>query len=101
DTPDQVEMDRIRDKRINGFLTIPADALDGGVVVYRGDNGSNPIVEATLGKLVPLVVMTERGKRAKLDENQLKSILLPTEVKSEQTNGKSEATAGQLTFLVG
>src|SRR5204863_5705170 len=62
DTPDAVEMSRIRDKKINGFVVIPGDVLDGGTTVYRGDNGSSPIVQATLREMVSLVVRTERGK---------------------------------------
>ena len=38
------ELARVRDKQINGFIMIPRDALDGGVIVYRGDNGASPIV---------------------------------------------------------
>jgi len=101
ETPDQVEMDRIRDNKINGFVTIPENAFDGGTVVYRGDNGSNPIVGATLREMMRLIVLTERGKRVKIDADKLVAILKPVEFHAQQTNGKTEAASGEASFLVG
>jgi ABC-2 type transport system permease protein len=99
-TPDAAEMARIRDRKINGFLTVPADALDGGAIVYRGDNGANQIVQATLREIVRIVVQAERGKRAGVVD-KLAEIIKPVPFDPKQTNGKSEATSGELTFLIG
>ncbi|HEX3762408.1 MAG TPA: ABC transporter permease [Kofleriaceae bacterium] len=100
-TPDADEMARIRDRKINGFLTVPADALDGGTIVYRGDNGSNQIVSATLHEVVRLVVQAERGKRAGIAGDKLAQVIQPAAFEAQQTNGKAEATAGIASFLIG
>ena len=101
DTPDAEEMAKIRDRKINGFLTIPAEALDNGTIVYRGDNGSNQIVEATLREIVRAVVQARRGTRAGVPADKLAEIIRPVLVDPQQTNGKTEATSGGLTFLIG
>jgi ABC-2 type transport system permease protein len=101
DTAEQAEMDKIRDKRITGFLSIPPGALDGDAILYRGDNGSSPVVKATLQRVVRQAVQSERGKRAKLTPEQLADILTPTNFETQQTNGKSEAASGDASFLIG
>jgi ABC-2 type transport system permease protein len=101
DTPEQVEMDRIRDNQINGFVTIPEDALGAGVIVYRGDNGSSPSVLNTLHRHASRLVQDERGRRAHIDPDKLKVIIQPVAVESRQTNGKNEAASGQATFFIG
>lgn len=101
DTPDAAEMAKIRDRKINGFLTVPRDALDGGKILYRGDNGSNQIVQATLGEMVRLVVQAERGNRAGVPGDKLAEIIKPARFEPQQTNGKTEATSGGLAFLIG
>ena len=101
DTPEQVEMDRIRDHKINGFVTIPEDALQGGTIQYRGDNGSNPIVQAMLREIVRLAVQTERGKRAEIHPDKLLAVLRPVEFDLLQTNGQTEAASGKASFFLG
>jgi ABC-2 type transport system permease protein len=101
DTPDAEEMAKIRDRKINGFLTIPAEALDNGTIVYRGDNGSNQSVEVTLREVVRAVVQAKRGTRAGISDDKLAAIIRPVLVDPQQTNGKTEATSGGLTFLIG
>jgi ABC-2 type transport system permease protein len=101
DTPDQVEMDRIRDHQINGFITIPKDALDGGLILYRGDNGSSQDVQATLGRIVGQVVQIERGKRAGIPADTIAVLVADTHFTARQTNGKSEAASGAASFLIG
>jgi ABC-2 type transport system permease protein len=101
DTTDAEEMARIRDRKINGFLTIPRDALGGGRIVYRGDNGSNQIVDRTLREVVRLVVQAARGKRLGVDPTRLEEILKPGAFEPQQTNGKTEATSGGVLFLIG
>jgi ABC-2 type transport system permease protein len=101
DTPDATEMARIRDRKINGFLTIPDNALDGGVILYRGDNGSNQRVQGKLGDLVRQAVQKERGRRAGVADSKLADIVKPVRFAPQQTNGKTEATSGGLAFLIG
>jgi ABC-2 type transport system permease protein len=100
-TPDAEEMAKIRDRQINGFLSIPNNALDGGKIVYRGDNGSNQIVQGTLGEMVRRVVQDERGKRAGVPDDKRAEIIKPVPFEPQQTNGKTEATSGGLSFLIG
>jgi len=101
DTPDQAEMDRIRDSKINGFITIPKDALDGGQIRYRGDNASSQVVEATLHQLVNQVVQSERGKRAGLPKDKLDAVLARANFDAQHTNGKTEGASGLATFAIG
>lgn len=100
-TPDQVEMDRIRDKQINGFVTIPKDGVDGGLIVYRGDNGSSQSVRALLQDHVRKVVQERRGENAGIDPAKLEKLLESPKVKMQQTNGKTEAASGAASFLIG
>jgi ABC-2 type transport system permease protein len=101
DTPEATEMARIRDRQINGFLVVPADAIDSGTIEYRGDNGSNQIVDATLGEIVRSAVQAERGKRAGIATDKLTEIIRPVSVDPQQTNGKSEAASGDALFGLG
>lgn len=101
DTPDQAEMDRIRDKKINGFITIPKDALGAGTILYRGDNASSQIVSGTLDQLVGQIVRSERGKRAGISQDKLDAVLARLNFKPQQTNGKTEAASGDASFLIG
>jgi ABC-2 type transport system permease protein len=101
DTPDAVEMARIRDRKINGFLAVPRDVLDGGKIVYRGDNGSNQIVEGTLRDVVWQSVQSERGKRSGVEPAKLAEIIRPVNFDPQTTNGKAEAASGGVLFLIG
>ena len=101
DTSDAVEMAKIRDKQINGFITIPVDALDGGQILYRGDNGSSQIVQSRLHQGLQEVVQRARGTRAGIAEDKLGSLLQPLNLATQQTNGTTEATSGEASFLVG
>jgi ABC-2 type transport system permease protein len=101
DTPDQVEMDRIRDKRINGFVTIPADAVEGGRILYRGDNGSSLVVQAKLGAVVTRVVQQARGHDAQIPPDVLTKVTAPVAFEPKQTDGKSEGASGEASYWIG
>lgn len=101
DTPDSVEMAKIRDRQINGFLTIPPDGLDGGAILYRGDNGSSQIVQAVLHQVIRQVVQEKRGARAGIAADQLAALLRPLNFETQQTNGQTEATSGMASYAVG
>lgn len=100
DTPDAVEMARIRTNAINGFVTIPADALDSGKIIYRGDNASNQVVQLSLLQLVRQAVQHERGKRAGISADKLAQMLLPTAFEAQHTTGEAEGTSGFGSFLI-
>jgi ABC-2 type transport system permease protein len=99
-TPDAVEMGRIRSKQINGFLAIPADALDTGTIVYRGDNGASQLVQVILRESIRQVVQVERGKQAQIADATLLKLIAPTGFDAQQTDGKSTA-AGAGSFWLG
>jgi ABC-2 type transport system permease protein len=101
DTPDAVEMGRIRDNKINGFITIPKDALDRGRILYRGDNGSSQVVQAELRQLVNHVVQAERGKRAGIPADKLDTLLAQANFDPQHTNGETEGASGFASFLIG
>jgi ABC-2 type transport system permease protein len=94
-------MDRIRDKQINGFVTIPADALEGGKILYRGDNGSSLVVGATLRELVRVVVQSERGNRAGIPPDQLAKLVAQPDFEPQQTDGKSAGASGAASYWLG
>jgi ABC-2 type transport system permease protein len=100
-TPDDVEMARIRDKKINGFLTIPGDALGDGVIRYRGDNGSSDRVRGTLSAVIGEVVRGERGKRAGIPPDKLAALIKQPGFEIQQTDGKAEASSGVASFWLG
>jgi ABC-2 type transport system permease protein len=101
DTSDADEMAKVRDRKINGFVTIPRDALDGGPIVYRGDNGSNQIVGQTLRDAMRVVVQKARGTRLRVDSHQLDDIIQEVKFEPQQTNGKTEAASGGVLFAIG
>jgi len=100
ETPDQTELDRIRDKQINGFITIPADALDGGKIVYRGDNGSNQSVGLIIRQVVDVIVQTERGRRIGVPPDKLAAVLQRANFESQQTSGKAQGASAMGSFLI-
>jgi ABC-2 type transport system permease protein len=100
-TSPQVEMDRIRGKQINGFVTIPHDALSGGKILYRGDNGSSLAVQATLRAVVTRVVQQARGHDAQIPADVLDRVTAPVRFEPEQTDGKSEGASGAASYWIG
>jgi len=101
DTADGTELRRIREKEINGFIVVPADALDGGEIVYRGDNASSQMVSVVLHQTVSMVVRKERGRRAGISEAELESVLEPPHFSAQHTTGETEGSLGIAAFLVG
>jgi ABC-2 type transport system permease protein len=100
-TSEQVELDRIRDKKINGFITIPEDGLQGGTIVYRGDNGSSMAVQSILRLNVGDVVQRERGRKAGLSPETLDAVLERPKVLTQHTTGATTAASGAATFFLG
>lgn len=100
ETPDRVEMDRIRDHKINGFITIPPDALGGGQILYRGDNASSQVVQVTLHQFVTQVVQAERGKLAGIPKDKLDAVLARPNFDAQHTNGETEGASGMASFLI-
>ncbi|HSR99141.1 MAG TPA: ABC transporter permease [Kofleriaceae bacterium] len=100
DTPEADEMKRIRDHAINGFVTIPANALDGGIVLYRGDNAASEGTNRILRDAVGRVVRVQRGKEAGIDPQKLEAVLADIKVFALHTDGKTEGASGMASFLI-
>ncbi|MBX3156987.1 MAG: ABC transporter permease [Deltaproteobacteria bacterium] len=100
-TTDAELLDRVRTKDINGFIKIPADALESGEILYQGDNASAQAVQLELRKNVEGVVRFQRGRSLSLGGEQLVYLLGPVNVGTKHTTGAAEGASGIATFLVG
>ncbi|HEY6177448.1 MAG TPA: ABC transporter permease [Kofleriaceae bacterium] len=100
DTPKAEEMARIRDDKINGFITIPENWLGDGQILYLGDNGSSEGVQRTLHAAVQRVVQRVRGQQVGIDRDKLESVLHELNFDAQHTNGKSEAASGVASFVI-
>jgi ABC-2 type transport system permease protein len=100
-TPEDTLLAKIAGDSINGFVTIPANALDGGEILYRGDNASSQAVQLELRKAATTIVITERGRRLKVAEGDLMKLLSPVEFSAKHSTGEAEGASGLATFFVG
>lgn len=100
DTPRDELVRRIRDSEINGFLTIPKDAIDGVFIHYEGDNGSSQLVQLMLTEKVRNVVQRERGKRAAISNDNIDKLLGPVNFSAKLNTGAG-ATSGLAAFFLG
>ena len=94
------EQARIRENKINGFVLIAKDALDGGPIVYRGDNASSQAVSLTLTFTVNTVVQQARGVRDGLSADRLVKLLATANFKATLDNGEGEGSSGMGAFLI-
>jgi len=92
---------RIQDNEINGYIVIPKDALDGGEIVYSGDNASNQTVAILFTQAVRNVVIEKRAERMGLGGDQLIALNKAVNVSVKHTTGEEEGTAGVFAFLIG
>lgn len=101
DADEKAERAKIRKGEINGYVIIPKDALDGGEIVYNGDNASNQTVAVLFGRVATSSVIQHRAKRAGLSELQLVALNKPVDVSVRHTTGEEQGTAGVFAFLFG
>jgi ABC-2 type transport system permease protein len=92
---------KIKSNEINGYVVIPKDALDGGEIIYQGDNASNQTVALLFSRVAQSVVIEKRAKRAGLSEVELVALNRPVNVSVKHTTGEEEGTAGVFAFLIG
>jgi ABC-2 type transport system permease protein len=92
-TTDDAELAKVRTKQINGFIRVPADGLEKGQTIYRGDNATNQMVQALLRESVKDVVIAARGV-------PLEKIQTPG-VRTLHTTGETAGESGVGTFLLG
>ncbi len=87
----------IHDKKIDGFLVIPKDALDKGEIVYQGDNATAQMPMAILREAVKeaRIVAIEHFDTAKLDR------LFNVNFTARHTTGEAATASGGATFALG
>ena len=101
DTDEKSLRAKIKTNEINGFVVIPKDALEGGEIVYSGDNASNQTVAIGFAGVAQSVVIGARAKHMGLDAGQLISLNSKVNVSVRHTTGEEEGTAGVFAFLIG
>jgi ABC-2 type transport system permease protein len=99
-TPEQTELDRIRDDKINGYIVIPEDGLATSVFVYRGDNASSQSVGLTLQADAAEVVYARRAAVQKLTEAQSTAMLAKVAVIPIHSTGEAEGSSGMGAFFI-
>jgi ABC-2 type transport system permease protein len=100
ETLEQTELDRIRDDQINGYIVIPKDALDDGLIRYRGDNGSSQALRMLLQLKLNTVVQQQRGLRAGLTEKQLERVLAKANFEPELNTGEAKGSSGTAAYVI-
>jgi ABC-2 type transport system permease protein len=101
DTDLKALRDKIKSNAINGYVVIPDDAIDGGKIIYTGDNASNQTVAILFAKATQAAVIAKRGERAGLSELDMIMFNRPINVDVKHSTGEEEGTSGVLTFLIG
>ncbi|MGE3761938.1 MAG: ABC transporter permease [Kofleriaceae bacterium] len=100
DTPDQTELDKIRDDKINGFLVIPPGAIVLSNVLYRGDNAASQYVTAYLQKAFTDVVFDARADQVKLTPEQRATMTGDINVVAMHSTGEAQGSSGLGSFLI-
>jgi ABC-2 type transport system permease protein len=70
---------------LDGFLWIPASALDGAGVAYEGSNATNSQVTSDLRQSVQRVIQSERLRAVGIDEAKLGNALKPVDMSIAKT----------------
>jgi ABC-2 type transport system permease protein len=101
DTDEKALRARIKSHEIHGYVMIPKDALDGGQIIYNGDNASNQAVALGFGQVAQSVVIGQRAKRLGLSEVDLALLVKKVDVSVRHTSGEEEGSAAIVVFLTG
>ncbi len=99
-TSDEDELGRIKDDKINGFLVIPADALTGGEILYRGDNASGQVFSAQLQGAVRAAVIKVRLEKLNLSPLEIVALMTPANIVSQHSTGEAAGSSGMGSFLI-
>jgi ABC-2 type transport system permease protein len=100
-TTDAQLLDEVADRRINGFIRVPADALTTGVVHYVGDNASSPMVGAQLQGVIAALIYARRADTLKLTDQQRAFLIVPPRVDAEFNTGTGQGSSGTGAFFLG
>jgi ABC-2 type transport system permease protein len=100
-TTDAALLDQLKHKEINGFVRVPADAITGGKIVYRGDNATNQNVEVTLRTTISLAVIGARAAEYHLSEDQTKQLMTPADIQMLHSTGETAGESAGAAFMIG
>lgn len=100
-TPEVELLARIKANQIDGFLVIPAEMPERGVVVYQGDNATSMVAMRELYEVINKTAQALRGIDAHVEPAILERVLRPVEFDPRHTTGKAEAGSGQSAFIIG
>ncbi len=101
ETEERALRKKIQSGELNGYVVIPEDALDGGEIVYNGDNASNQSVTILFAQIAQSSVLEKRAKRLGLSEINLFSLTKQVNISVKHTTGEEEGKSGIITFLLG
>ena len=94
-------MTQIAQRKISGFLTIPSDVFDGGVISYRGSNATNLVFFGKLKKHIETVLYRFRMSKFGLSHGKINAIFDPVIITNEYTVGVTETRSGRASLLIG
>lgn len=100
DTPDQLELDKIRDDKINGFLVIPSVGVVFSKALYRGDNAASQWVTSYLQDAMTDAVFDARADLVGLNPVQRSTMLGDVDVLATHSTGEAEGSSGLGSFLI-
>lgn len=93
---------QIKSGTINGYIIVPEDALEGGEIIYTGDNASNQTVTIAFGQQTHAAVIAKRAQKLGLDAAALIKLNMKVNYSVRHSTGEeTEAKSGIATFLLG
>lgn len=98
---DDALLSRVRADQVDGFLRIPADAVDGGEIRYQGINATSMLIQGILRTEVSKIVIAARARRANLNEAQVMALFTPVAFETQQTSGDKGGAGGGAAMFVG
>ncbi len=100
-TPETELQARVEQKQINGYFTIAKDALDGGPIVYNGDNASNQVVQVVVKRDVAQTVIATRASEGNVPDDVLARMFSRMDITTNHTTGKGPAMSGAESLILG
>lgn len=102
DTSEAALLARLRADDIDGFVTIPAEAVAGGApVAYHGANAANDVAMRTLYQAVAQAVLSLRATDAGIPPDKLTALLAPVGFAPRHTTGDAGGASGAAAQIVG
>ena len=101
DTSEDELLARIRDRKIEGWLDLPANLLDGGKAVYHGANATNFTAMARMQAGLQQAAIRARAEGMGLGPAALAGLLRPIAFDATHTTGEKKATSGIASFVLG